>query len=161
MYNLIESSAKRHHIFEQIQEDAGLKALTVKQLSDTRWTCRWNCLNVVLVRYPEIVSTLHEMDAPDAFLLLNSVQSFDFVFHLLIMSEIYLITNILSKYLQNSHICLTQALSQVKMTVETLRALRNEKEFDRLYSTALHMCEENDIDPPKEIRKKKVSPIAL
>lgn len=161
LYNLIKGSAKRHHVFEQIQVDAGLKTLTVKQLSNTRWTCRWNCLNVVLVRYPEIISTLHEMNVPESFLILNSIQSFDFVFHLLIMCEIYLITNILSKYLQNSHICLTQALSQVKTTVETLKLLRNEREFDRIYSTTLLMCEENEIDPPKEIGKKKVSPTLL
>ncbi len=153
----MESSAKRHHLFEDIQQEAGLKTLTIKRLLDTRWTCRWDCLKVVLNRYPQIISTLQEMEVPEAFLLSKSIQSFDFVLHLLMMCEIYLITNILSKYLQNSQICVTQALKQVKMTVESLKALRNEMEFERFYSTALQMCEENKIDPPTEPRKKKVS----
>jgi hypothetical protein len=157
LYNLIENSAKRHILFEEIQEEAGLQSLTIKQLSDTRWTCRWNCLKVVLIRYPQIISTLQVMEAPESHLLLHSMETFDFVFHLLIMSEIYLITNILSKYLQNSQICISQALNQVKMTVDALKSLRNETEFERFYSTALQMCEENEIDPPKELRKKKVS----
>ncbi|CAF4338066.1 unnamed protein product, partial [Rotaria magnacalcarata] len=147
---------QRHVIFEEIQEEAGLKALTIKQLSDTRWTCRWNCLKVVLTRYPQIISTLQVMEAPESHLLIHSMERFDFVFHLFIMSEIYLITNILSKYLQSSHICISQALNQVKMTVNALESLRNETEFERFYSTALQISEENEIDPPKELRKKKV-----
>ncbi|CAF3454693.1 unnamed protein product, partial [Rotaria socialis] len=149
LYNLIENSAKRHAIFEEIQEEAGLQSLTIKQMSDTRWTCRWDCLKVVLIRYPQIISTLQLIEAPESHLLLHSMESFDFVFHLFIMSEIYLLTNILSKYLQSSQISITQALKQVKMTVDTLKSLRNETEFERFYSKALQMCEENEIDPPK------------
>ncbi|CAF3407389.1 unnamed protein product [Rotaria socialis] len=156
LYNLIENSAKRHAIFEEIQEEAGLQSLTIKQMSDTRWTCRWDCLKVVLIRYPQIISTLQLIEAPESHLLLHSMESFDFVFHLFIMSEIYLLTNILSKYLQSSQISISQALKQVKMTVDTLKSLRNETEFERFYSKALQMCEENEIDPPKVQRKKKV-----
>jgi hypothetical protein len=155
LYNLIASSAKRHIIFEEIQEEAGLQSLTIKQLSDTRWTCKLDCLKVVLIRYPQIILTLQVMEASKSHSLLHSMESFDFVFHLFIMSEIYLITNILSKYLQSSQICISQALNQVKMTVDALKSLRNKTEFERFYSTALQMCEENEIDPPKELRKKK------
>ena len=157
LYNLVESSAKRHTIFEEIQEEAGLQTLTIRQLSDTRWTCRWNCLKVVLTRYPQIILTVQAMEAAESHLLLHSVETFDFVFHFLIMSKIYLITNILLKYLQNSQRCISQALDQVKMTVGALKSLRNETEFERFYSTVLQMCEENEIDPPKELRKKKAS----
>lgn len=157
LYNLVESSAKRHHVFEEVQQEAGLKSLTIKRLIDTRWTCRWDCLKVILNRYTQIISTLQAMDVPEAFLLCNSMRSFDFILHLFMMCEIYLITNILSKYLQSSDICVTQALKQVKTTAESLKSLRSDTEFERFYSNALKMCEENDIDPPKEPRKKKVS----
>jgi hypothetical protein len=157
LYILMESSAKRHKLFEEIQQEAGLKALTIKRLIDTRWTCRWDCLKVVLNRYTQIILTLEEMDVPEAFLLCNSIRSFDFILHLFMMCEIYLITNILSKYLQSSQICVTQALTQVKTTVQSLKDLRNETEFERFYSNALKMCEENEIDPPKEPRKRRVS----
>lgn len=156
LYNLIEGSAKRHIIFEKIQEEAGLKQLTVKQLCETRWTCRYEALKVILTRYQEIKQTLEQIEAPEAFLILNSIDSFDFTFHLFMMSELYLITNILSRYLQHANISLTEALGHVQMTVETLQNLRTEPEFDRFYSTALKMCEENQIDPPKEGRKMRV-----
>ncbi|CAF1323289.1 unnamed protein product [Rotaria sordida] len=58
------------------------------------------------------------MEAPETHLLLHSMETFDFVFHLFIMSEIYLITNILPKYLQNSQICISQALNQVPVRLE-------------------------------------------
>jgi len=161
LYNLIQGSAKRHKLSEDIQIEAGLKCLSVKQLCETRWTCRWECLKVILQRYSQIIETLQVMDGPEAFLLSNSLNTFDFIFHLLIMSEVYLITNIMSKFLQNSNISLTQALIQAKMTVETLKAFRTDSEFERFYEISMKMCEENDIDPPKESRKKKVSSALL
>ncbi|CAF4227461.1 unnamed protein product, partial [Rotaria sordida] len=72
------------------------------------------------------------------------------------MVEIYLITNILSKYLQNSDISLTNALIQVKITVETLKTLRTEFKFEELWNKTMEMCETNDIDGPKEIRKRMI-----
>ncbi|CAM4898587.1 unnamed protein product [Rotaria socialis] len=156
LYNLIEGSAKRQQVFENIQKEAGLQALTVKQLCETRWTCRFECLKVILLRFNEIVTTLEVTAISDGFLLLNSLQSFDFIIHLFIMSEIYLLTNVLSKSLHYSNISLTDALVQVKITVDTLKSLRNEPEFERFYSEAMKLCDSNDIVPPKEIRKKKV-----
>ena len=157
LYKLIEGSAKRHHIFEQIQKEAGLKALTIKDLCETRWTCRFECLKVVLLRLREIITALEVMEAPDAYLLLNSIQSFDFIIHLLFMNKIYSITNILSKFLQHSNISLTDALNQVKTTIDTLKTLRTDTEFDSVYSEALKLSDENGIEPPRPIRKKTIS----
>jgi hypothetical protein len=156
LYNLIEGSAKRHLIFEHIQKEAGLKQLTIKKLCETRWTCRLECLKVILLRYNEIIMTLENMEEPDAFLLLNSIRTFDFVIHLLLMTEIYFLTNILSKFLQGSNISLTDALGQVNITIDTLKSLRNETEFERLYNEALKLCDENGIEPCTKVRQKKI-----
>jgi hypothetical protein len=56
------------------------------------------------------VIPLEEIDTADAFIMLKVVQTFDFIFHIYLMSEVFLITNILSKYLQKSDLSLTQAL---------------------------------------------------
>ena len=152
---MIEISPKSHIIFEEIQEEAGLQSLSIKQLSDSRWACRWHCLKIILTRHPQIASTLQVIEALESHQLLNSIESFDFLFHLLIMSKRYLITNILSKYLQSSDVCIIQAIKQVKMTVEILKSLGNETEFERFYSIALKMCEEDEIDLPKGLRKKQ------
>lgn len=110
---------------------------------------------MILLRYNEIITTLEVMNDPAAFLLLNPLQSFDFIFHLLLMTEIYLLTNILSKFLQSSDISLTDALAQVKTTIDTLKSLRNETEFERMYNETLKFCDENAIEPPTKIRQKK------
>jgi hypothetical protein len=160
LYNLIEGSVKRHQVFEHVQKEAGLKTLTIKQLCETRWTCRLECLKVILLRFNEIITALEVMEVPDAFLLLNSLQSFDFIIHLLIMTEIYFLTNILSKFLQHSNISLTDALTQVKITIDTLKSLRNETEFERLYNEALKLCDDNGIERLTKIRQKQL-PVRL
>ncbi|CAF3659800.1 unnamed protein product [Rotaria sp. Silwood1] len=73
------------------------------------------------------------------------------------MSEMFLLTNILSKYLQKSDVSLIQALVQVKATVDSLESLRNENEFDRIWNTTVDLCDINNIDGPCERRKRKVS----
>ena len=156
LYKFIEGSVKRHQVFEHIQKEAGLKKLTIKQLCETRWTCRLECLKVVLLRFNEIITTLEVIELPDAFLLLNSLQSFDFIIHLFIMTEIYFLTNILSKFLQHPNVSLTDALAQVKITIGTLKCLRTEPEFERLYNEALKLCNDNGIEPPAKTRVKHV-----
>ena len=155
LYKLIEGSAKRHHVFEDVQKQAGLKPLVLKPLCETRWTCRSECLKVILARYSEVVTALGTLDNGDGLLMLNTIKTFDFLFHLLIMNEIYLITTILSKYLQGSNISLTSALIQVRLTIETLKRFRTELKFEEFWSKTLSICESNDIDEPKENRKRK------
>jgi hypothetical protein len=39
--------------------------------------------------------------------------------------------------------------------IDTLKSLRNEHEFERVYSEAMKLCDSNGIEHPKEIRKKR------
>ena len=156
LYNLIEGSAKRHKVFEDIQKQVGVAPIPLKQLCDTRWTCRFESLKVVLTRYSEILVALEEIETADAFIMLKVVQTFDFVFHIHLMSEVFLITNILSKYLQKSDLSLTQALIQVKITIDSLESLKNEEEFNRIWRETMNICEINSIDEPGERRRRKI-----
>ena len=61
LYNLTEVSPKRHKVFEDIQKQADLVPLPLKKLCDTRWSCRFESLKVILTRYPEIITTLQEI----------------------------------------------------------------------------------------------------
>ncbi|CAF4533637.1 unnamed protein product [Rotaria sp. Silwood2] len=156
LYNVIEGSAKRHHVFEDVQKQAGLKPFVMKRVCDTRWTCRSECLNVVLNRYSEILDALETLDNGHGLIMLNTIKRLDFIFHLLIMYEIYSITNILSKYLQYSNISLTSALVHVRLTIETLTTLRTESKFEEFWRKTIDICEANDIDDQIEIRKRKI-----
>jgi hypothetical protein len=156
LYNFIEKSPKRHQVFEELQQELGIVPVSLKRLWDTRWTCRYECLKDISSRHTEILSTLELIETGDSFILLQVIRTFDFIFHIYMMSEIYLITHILSKFLQHSNITLTDALKKVKITIDSLESLRNESEFKRVWDESMKICTANDIDEPKERRKRKV-----
>ncbi|CAF1033274.1 unnamed protein product [Rotaria sordida] len=156
LYNLIEASPKRHKVFEDLQKEFGIVSISLKQLSDTRWACRYESLKVIFSRYLEILNTLEKLETSDSYILLQVIRTFDFIFHIYMMTEIYMITQILSKFLQRSNITLTDALAQVKITIDTLESLRNEDEFERIWHESMKICMNNNIDEPHERRKRKV-----
>ncbi|CAF3629139.1 unnamed protein product [Rotaria sp. Silwood1] len=156
LYNLIEASPKRHKVFEDLQKESGIISISLKQLSDTRWACRYESLKVISSRYLEILNTLEKLETSDSYILLHVIKTFDFVFHIYMMTEIYMITQILSKFLQRSNITLTDALAQVKITIDTLESLRNEDELERIWHESMKICMINNIDEPHERRKRKV-----
>ncbi|CAF2529546.1 unnamed protein product [Rotaria sp. Silwood2] len=123
LYNFIEASPKRHKVFEDLQKESGIVSIFLKQLSNTRWTCRYESLKVIFNRYSEILSALDLIETGNSFILLQVIKNFDFVFHTYMMSEIYLSTHILSKFLQCANISLTDALAQVKITIDSLQTL--------------------------------------
>ena len=100
LYNFIEGSPKRHKIFDDLQKEAGITSLTLKQLCDTRCSCRYESLKAVSSRYSEILSTLTLIETGHSFILLPVIKTFDFIFHIYMINEVFLITNILSKFLQ-------------------------------------------------------------
>ncbi|CAF4783804.1 unnamed protein product, partial [Rotaria socialis] len=130
--------------------------MSLKSLRDTRWSCRFESLKVVSRRYTEIVATLQEIQVGDAFILLKVIQTFDFIFHIHLMSEVFLITNILSKFLQKLGVSLTEAIAQVEITICSLESMKKDDEFNRIWNETMNICAENDIDEPDEQRKRKV-----
>ena len=72
------------------------------------------------------------IETDDSFILLQAIKTFDFVFHIYMTNEVFLITNILSKFLQHANITLTDALVKVDITIDSLHSLRNEYEFKRI-----------------------------
>ena len=156
MYNLIEASPKRHQIFDDLQKEAGIVSTSLKQLCDTRWSCRYKSLKAISSRYSEVLSTLMLIETGDSFILLQTIKTFDFVFHIHMMNEVFLITKILSKFLQHANITLTDALAKVDITIDSLHSLRIVYEFKIIWDCAMKICVDNDIDEPTERRKQKI-----
>ena len=146
LYNFIEISPKRHKVFEDIQKEAGLISISLKVLCDTRWSCRFESLKVISRRCSEIVTTLQKIQVGDAFILLKVIQTSDFIFRIHLMSEVFLITNLLSKILQKSCVSLAEAMVQVEMTICSLESVRNDDEFNRIWNKTMNICAANDID---------------
>ena len=64
LHKFIEGSSKRHAVFEAFQIE-GMKAFSLKKLSDTRWSCRVDVLRVLRLRLEEVKLTLEEIDDND------------------------------------------------------------------------------------------------
>ena len=76
-------------------------------------------------------------------------------FHIHMMNEVFLITNILVKFLQNANITLTDALAKVNIAIGSFQSLQYEYEFKRIWDDIMEICVDNDIDEPTERRKRK------
>ena len=52
-YSFVEGSAKRHHLFHEIQEKLGSnRSVSLKALCETRWPCRYRDISGVKLTYP-------------------------------------------------------------------------------------------------------------
>ena len=100
LYNLIEASPKRHSIFQNIQVEEEHSDLTLKSISVTRWSCRWQAVKAVFEQMPRIIrallSLLSDRDVKtytDSNNLLNAICDFKFVFGLVVLRVTLTIVN--------------------------------------------------------------------
>ncbi|CAF1670257.1 unnamed protein product, partial [Didymodactylos carnosus] len=63
LYNFIEASPKRHQVFKDLQKECGVVPVSLKELCDTRWTCRYESLKAISSRFSEILSTLELIES--------------------------------------------------------------------------------------------------
>ena len=139
LYNFLEGSTKRHALFHSVKVDSEQLVLTLKSLSETRWSCRWEAVKDVIEQMSKIVKALlilaNDKDKKtytDSCALVNGVCDFEFVFGLIVLKMILLNTNSLSKYLQGKEVDVITAKRNADLTMKTLRYCRNEKSFEFL-----------------------------
>ena len=96
--------------FILFEVDSDHLILTLKSLSDTRWSCQWEAVKAVTEQMSKIVQALrifangkNKRTYTDSRDLINAICDFDFVFGLTLLKVILLNTNSLSKYLQPHH----------------------------------------------------------
>ena len=111
LYTFLEASPKRHRIFQDLEIEEDHINLTLKSLSATRWSCRWEAVRAVVEQITRIVQALiscsDDRDPTtytDSNALLNSICDFNFVFGLLLLRVVLSNTDSLSKYLQSKNI---------------------------------------------------------
>ena len=61
LFVTIEGSAKRHQMFTEAQEAAGINPRPLKALSDTRWNCQGRSIEVVRSRLTAVIDTLEKI----------------------------------------------------------------------------------------------------
>ncbi len=143
LYNFLEASPKRHAAFKALEvvTDDDHTSLTLKSLSVTRWSCRWEAVKAVTEQMPTIVKTLlfltDDTDAKtyaDSTALLNAICQFEFVLGLMILTAILSNTSALSRYLQGKNVDVINAKRNADLTIKTLRGCRDEDNFKRLWT---------------------------
>ena len=161
LHNFIDASGKRHAVFEEIQIESGGRLLTLKGLSDTRWACRSEALKAIRKRLSEVIDSLEKIAQEDAAAggqaqgLLNAI-TFDFIFHLIVLDEVFNITKVLSKYLQHINISICAARQKVNAVLKSLQELRTDSEFNKHWKEANEISKKLQLEGPKLPRQRRV-----
>ena len=147
------SSSVPHSVFINKQRQLGFTRLVqLKQLSDTRWSCRYTSIQAVTSTLPAIVSTLEELAedsntrSVQARGLLHQMKSFSFFLSLVLFEKIFGMTNNLSNLLQAEHLNYATAASCIKATKTTLSDLRSEEAWEKVWEKSLSLAEKFGID---------------
>lgn len=160
------SARKRHFLFKEKQEQLlpGQRSLRFKILSTTRWSSHSSAIDMVLLTYPAILSSL-EILQNDSDLntkktakgLLKNIKSFKFILMLVIFKDIFIITSPLSKYLQSANIDFFQAITFLDSALVKTKSLRSENEhFHKFVQNAKKIAQKWNVEQTFEIKRIKI-----
>ncbi|XP_028100920.1 zinc finger MYM-type protein 1-like [Camellia sinensis] len=143
---------------EELSSGQGLNQETnLKRASDTHWSSHYGTLVSLAGMFSTVIDVL-EMISDDgsnleqlveANVLLDSIQSFEFVFNLhLMMRTILAITNELSQALQRKDKYIVNAMNLVQVSKRRLQMMR-ESGWTSLLDDVSSFCEKHEIDVPQ------------
>jgi len=153
----------RHAILEKISKDVGIKLLTLKSCSITRWACRAEAVKSVLNNYEVLLLAIEEIcessSVPEMCAkgmgLKYQLKSFDFIFGLYLLNPILNIISKTSSLLQSPNMDLVLAVNSVQSLVQNLMAMRNSnEEFRNIYQQSVELCHKNGVQVPEVINRK-------
>ncbi|KAI6657242.1 hypothetical protein LOD99_11146 [Oopsacas minuta] len=164
LYSFIEGSAKRHHLFHEIQEKLGIsRSVTLKALCETRWSCRYRAIHAVKLTYSAILQSLEDIaehhaakSGADAASLLRHISTFDFLIMIEILDYLFAITDSFSRELQSQNLDISSLQGKIQSVIDSLTCIRNGDFFHHLWSSAEKLAEDHQLDPPSEPRRRKV-----
>ena len=131
---LIKFSPKREAMLSQLKEEMGSDAPGVRTLCPTRWTVRAESLYSILANYDHILllweTGVHETSNTEMKARIlgvrSQMQSFNFLFCIVLSEMILRHTDKLSKTLQQPNLSSIEGHDIAMLTVKTLEGLRNE-----------------------------------
>jgi hypothetical protein len=155
IYAFQSVSTLRHDIFIATQQESGLSILEIPQQSDTRWVCKFRGVHYFLLRFACVVQSLKQLisssnkkEAAEARGLLSQFASFSVIFTLTILHEVLEITNSLSDYLQTSSIDYGSCSRMIASTIETIKNMRTEKNFEIVWDKVVKFAIDVNIQIP-------------
>uniref|UniRef100_A0A7N0UVT2 TTF-type domain-containing protein n=1 Tax=Kalanchoe fedtschenkoi TaxID=63787 RepID=A0A7N0UVT2_KALFE len=126
----------------------------LKKAADTRWQSHYGVLLNLMVLFPSVINVLdaicesganseHRIQAKD---LLEKLQTFDFIFGVILMKNVLGVTNEFSQVLQKKDQDIVNAIDLVRISKEKLHIMRN-NEWDSLLEEVFSFCKQHDILP--------------
>ena len=130
-YVFIASSVPHAAFVDKQKELRFPREISLKPLSDTRWSCRYSSIKAVMTTLTALISTLEEMSydrnqrSIEARGLLHQVSSFRFLMSLVLFEKIFSITNNLSNLLQAEQLSYASVANCIKATKCALSDIRS------------------------------------
>ncbi len=160
LYSYVEGSAKRHHLFQHIQ-DTSIQT-TLKELCVARWHHRYNSFKAIKKAFSALITFLsiqgEELTAAcdtSASVLLAKIQNISFVFHLELMYSCFKIINSLSEFLQSVDIDVMRAQQLYKATVNSLTEMKSDTYYQKFHKSVMEVISFNGIDAETKHGKKR------
>ncbi|KAK1591673.1 hypothetical protein Q3G72_011480 [Acer saccharum] len=135
-------------IAPKIQRDIGLNQETsLQRASDTRWGSHYNTILRMISMFSSIVEVLemliengsNQEHKYEVKILLNSIETFDFIFGLYLMKTILGVTNELSQTLQKKDQDIVNSMNLVQTSKERLQTMRDDG-WDSCLSQVSSFC---------------------
>lgn len=134
------ASAKRLGSFKEIEvsevDDDMPHRHTLRKFSDTRWGSRCDALSTLKAKFSSVVETLHQLDDAKAQTLLSALSSFRFIVAFIAAEHLLSYTTYLSTFIQAVNCNLLMMMKEGKVVIESLKKLRCDKAFTKLYEEA-------------------------
>ena len=164
LYEFFSASSKRHTIFMKAQEEINIPhPVTLKRLSDTRWSCRVDSLRAIKASLSALINALEIVIeeekngkvACEARGLLMHIKKFEFIMAFEVLLDLLMHTKSLSDYLQQKDLDFVSATDMITSLQEVLQNKRSEGSYDEYFSKAEAKCAELEIDEPLLLPKRR------
>lgn len=173
LYVFFSASNKRHQILKNQLEELE-NALSLKNLSKTRWTARAESLQAVNIAYEKITAALHDIEnhpnidrvtKGKAYGLSKRILSFDFICCLMFLKTVLYKLKIITELMESSNLNIIDSISEIEGTITSLSKIRNsDNELNNLIESAKKFSQKNGISPEDDFQRhhrRRVAPRKL
>ena len=143
---------------------SGSSHQTLPKLSEKRWLSRVDSISTLLAHYSQIHDALHEVvlssngkSSSEAMSFIHSITQFSFIVCATISQYLLAIIRPLTVLLQKINIDLLTARKEAQVTLDTIKAIRNNDTFVIIYRRATGIAASLEVDPslPRTAGKQK------
>ena len=162
---LIKNSPRREGIFKRMKENLpGMCSTGIRVLCPTRWTVRADALTSVLQNFEasqetweEAVEVVCDTEMKARICGVSAaMKTFDYLFGAMLGEIILRHSENLSRTLQQHSISAAEGQQVARMTIGTLKSLRNDQSFELFWTKVNQTTSNLDVNEPQLPRRRKV-----